>query len=132
MERDAVDAILQSMSDSAPTIHRLDFSVPASLLCSPIVELLLLYSLPESSVPFNFDPMIALIRSTDECLGVAAGPAAEDDDGDEVGNAFLLIVGSESIEANENGAKSEGFKNLPKVEGTKVMLHHVRFQKAGD
>ena len=46
-----------------------------------------------------------------------------------IGNAFLVIVGWESIKANEKGAKSEGFKNLPKAEGAKMMLHHVRFQK---
>lgn len=69
--------------------------------------------------------MVAFIKSTDGCLGVAAGKAAED--GDEIGNAFLLVVGWESVEANEEGAK-----NLPKGGGGKVMLHRVRFQKVGD
>jgi hypothetical protein len=131
MERSAIDDILQSMSTSAPTTHLLSFSPPADLLCSLVVELLLLYSLPETSVPSSFDAMVAFIKSTDGCLGVAAGSAAEDD-GDEVGNAFLLVVGWESMEANEKGAKSDGFKKLPKVEGVKVLLHHVRFQKVAD
>jgi hypothetical protein len=95
-----------------------------------VVELLLLHSLPVSSAPSIFDPMVSFIKSTDGCLGVAAGPATEE--GDEIGNAFLIVVGWESIEANENGAKSEGFKNLPKVEGARVMLHRVRFQKVGE
>jgi hypothetical protein len=76
--------------------------------------------------------MIAFLKSTDGCQGVAAGPAAEEDEGDELGNAFLIISGWESMEANENGAKLGKCKSLLKVEGAKVLLHRVRFQKVGD
>ena len=120
------------MSATAPITHRLSFQPSPTLLCSPVVELLLLYSLPESSTPSIFDPIVTFIKSTDGCLGVAAGPAAEDEDGEELRNAFLVIVGWESIEANEKGVESERFQNLPKAEGAKVILHHVRFQKAED
>ena len=74
--------------------------------------------------------MVSFIRGTDGCLGVAAGPSTEE--GEEAGNAFLVVAGWESIEANEKGAKSEGFESLPKVEGARVMLHRVRFQKVGE
>jgi hypothetical protein len=77
--------------------------------------------------------MVAFIKSTDCCLGVVAGPATDgSDEGDGIGKAFLVLVGWESVEANEKGAKSEGFKNLPKVEGARVSSHRVRFQKVGE
>jgi len=43
-----------------------------------------------------------------------------------------VIVGWESVEANERGATSEGFKSLPKVEGGRVVVQRVRFQRVGE
>ena len=45
------------------------------------------------------------------------------------GKSIIVIVGWESMEANEKGAKSEGFKKLPKMEA-KVEMHHVKFRRA--
>jgi hypothetical protein len=129
VERDSVDKFLQEMSDTAPTIHRLSFKPPTSLLCSSVTDLLLLYSFPPWSTPRNFDFLVSIIKYTTGCVGVAVGLAAEDGDGDEndeIENAFLVIVGWESI------AESEAMNNLPKIEGVKVMLHRVTFQKAVD
>lgn len=129
-EQDAVSEILQELSASTPMIHDLAFQPSTTILCAPIVELLLLHSLPASATPSIFDPVVAFIKSTDGCLGVATGKATEE--GDEIGNAFLVIVGWESVEANERGATSEGFKSLPKVEGGRVVVQRVRFQRVGE
>ena len=131
MDRDAVDTILQSMSENAPTVHRLFFAVPPSILCASVVELLLLYDLPKQTSSSKFEPMLASIKGTAGCLGVAAGLAAEDDDGDESGNSFLLIAGWESMGANKNALKSERLSELGNGEA-KAMLHLVRFHKAAD
>ena len=73
--------------------------------------------------------MKSFIESAEGCLGVAAGVI---DDGKGIENAFLFIVGWQSMEANEKGSKSEGFKKLPKIDGAKILLRHVRFLTTGD
>lgn len=124
-EQDAASEILQELSASTPVIHDLAFQPSSTILCSPVVELLLLHSLPGSSTPSQFEPLVAFIKRTDGCLGITSGKTRED--GDEIGNAFLLIIGWESVEANEEGAK-----NLPWGGGGDVMLHRVRFQTVED
>lgn len=129
-QRKLTDPLLMSMSTTIPKCHYLSFTPSALILSSPVVEMLSLTDLPASTTASAFNPLLNFIRGTEGCLGAAAGEVTTYGDVQEGGMWFLVVVGWESKEANDRGAKSEEFKKLPKLEG-KVEKHHVKLEKAG-
>jgi hypothetical protein len=114
------------MSATAPTTHCLSFKPSANLLCASITDLLLLYNTNPRTTAESFKILVSIIKHTPGCLGVDIGSAVEDEDEDEIGNAFLFVIGWESL------AEAEAMKSLHRIEGAELKLCHVRFQKAGD
>jgi hypothetical protein len=84
-------------------------SIPHAALTSPIVEMLTFYGLPAGSAEEGLAGFLAMVASTEGCLGIAKGPFVEKLDSgndDELAKAFLAAIGWTSLEANVKGQKS--------------------------
>ena len=92
----------------------------------PIVEFLTFSALPPVFLPSSLNPMITFISKTAGCIDATSVVTNDAKTKGEEGfrDQFLVIVGWESIAANEKAANSDGFRSLAKADGIKVAMHH--------
>lgn len=129
LEKSTSAAILEltkPISHDPITGYHINFnpSIPSTILTSPIVEMLTFHDLPADFTEEGLAGFLAMVSSTEGCLGIAKGPVIEEANG---GHAWLVMIGWESLEANVKGQKSEAFAKAPKLH-VKTEMHHVKFQ----